>query len=70
MEPDRRIWRIAIVGGGIAGWAAAVMLGRRLGGHCSIHVIEASEAAIPGQAEATLPAMLELLRSMSRRRRG
>jgi tryptophan halogenase len=62
MEPDRRIRRIAIVGGGIAGWLAAVTLGRRLGGHCSIHVVETPEAVVPGQAEATQPALLELLR--------
>ncbi len=62
MEPDRRIRRIAIVGGGIAGWTAAVMLGRKLGGQCSIHVIEAPEPVIPGQGEATLPSILELLR--------
>jgi tryptophan halogenase len=62
MEPDRRIRRIAIVGGGVAGWLAAVTLGRRLGGQCSIHVVEMPEAIIPGQAEATLPAVLELLR--------
>jgi tryptophan halogenase len=62
MEPDRRIRRIAIVGGGITAWAAAVMLGRKLGGQCSIHVIEAPESAIPGHAEATQPAILEVLR--------
>ncbi|HEV7607614.1 MAG TPA: tryptophan halogenase family protein [Steroidobacteraceae bacterium] len=62
MEPDRRIRRIAIVGGGVAGWLAAVALGRKLGGHCSIHVVEAPETVIPGQAEATLPAVLDLLR--------
>jgi tryptophan 7-halogenase len=62
MEPDRRIRRIAIVGGGVAGWAAAIMLSRRLGGLCSIHLIDSPEAAFPGHAEATLPAILELLR--------
>jgi len=62
MEPDRRIRRIAIVGGGVAGWIAAVMLGRKLGGQCSIHVVEAPEPVTPGQAEATLPSILELLR--------
>src|SRR5688500_8663715 len=62
MEADRRIRRIAIVGGGIAGWTAAVMLGRKLGGQCSIHVVEAPEPAFPGQAEAVLPSWLELLR--------
>jgi tryptophan 7-halogenase len=62
MEPDRRIRRIAIVGGGVAGWAAAVMLGKKLGGQCSIHVVESPEPAFPGQAEATLPSVLELLR--------
>jgi len=62
MEPDRRIRRIAIVGGGIAGWTAAVMLGRKLGGQCSIHVVEAPEPVFPGQAEATQPSILELLR--------
>jgi tryptophan halogenase len=62
MEPDRRIRRIAIVGGGVAAWTAAVMLGRKLGGQCSIHVIEAPEPVFPGQAEATQPAVLDFLR--------
>jgi tryptophan 7-halogenase len=62
MEPDRRIRRIAIVGGGVAGWAAAVMLAKKLGGQCSIHVVETPEPAFMGQAEATLPALIELLK--------
>lgn len=62
MEPDRRIRRIAVVGGGTAGWTAAVMLNRKLGGHCSIHVVDAPEPLSPGHGEASLPAVLELLR--------
>jgi len=62
MEPDRRIRRIAIVGGGTAGWTAAAILGRKLGGQCSIHVIETPEPPPLGQAEATLPQFLEVLR--------
>ena len=56
MEPDRRIRRIAIVGGGIAGWTAAATLARKLGGHCSIHVVDTAEPAAAGLAEATQPA--------------
>ena len=62
MEPDRRIRRIAIVGGGIAGWTAAAMLARKLGGQCSIHVVDSAEAATPGFGEATQPVALELLK--------
>lgn len=62
MNPDRRIRRIAIVGGGIPGWLAAVTLSRRLGGSCSIHVIEGAEAPPTGEALAILPPVLELLR--------
>jgi tryptophan halogenase len=62
MEPDRRIRRIAVVGGGTAGWTAAAMLNRKLGGHCSIHVVDGSEAMSAGHGEGTLPQMLELLR--------
>ena len=62
MNPDRRIRRIAIVGGGISGWLAAVTLSRRLGGNCSIHVIEGPDAPPSGEALAILPPVLELLR--------
>jgi tryptophan halogenase len=63
-DTDRRISRIAIVGGGIAGWTAAATLARKLGGQCSIHLIESAEAAPVGLAEATHPAVLDLLRQI------
>jgi tryptophan 7-halogenase len=62
MNPDRRIRRIAIIGGGISGWLAAVTLSRRLGGNCSIHVVDGPEAPASGEALAILPPVLELLR--------
>src|SRR6186713_2537343 len=62
MAPDRRIRRIAIVGGGIAGWTAAAVLGRKLGGQCSIHVIDGADLAPARHAEPTQPQFLELLR--------
>ena len=62
MEPDRRIRRIAIVGTGIAAWTSAAVLARKLGGHCSIHVVDSGEPVAPGLADATQPLMLDLLR--------
>jgi tryptophan halogenase len=62
MGPDRRIRRIAVVGGGTTGWIAAAILGRKLGGQCSIHVIETPEPPPAGQAEPTLPQFLEILK--------
>lgn len=41
---------------------AASILGRKLGGQCSIHVIESPEPIFVGHAVATLPPFLELLR--------
>ena len=38
------------------------MLNRKLGGHCSIHVVEPAEPVSAGHAEATLPSVLELVR--------
>jgi tryptophan halogenase len=64
MEADRRIRRIAIVGGGIAGWTAATTLARKLGGQCSIHVVDSADAAAAGLAEASHPAVLEMLRQV------
>jgi len=38
------------------------MLGKKLGGQCSIHVVESPEVVFPGQGEATRPTILELLK--------
>src|SRR5689334_14923403 len=62
MDPDRRIRRIAIVGGGLAGWLAAISLARKLAGQASIHLIDAPEPGTAGLADSTIPPVLELLR--------
>jgi len=62
MNADPRIRRIAIVGGGVAGWTAAATLSRKLGGHCSIHVVDTAETATPGLAVQTQPSFLDTLR--------
>ncbi|HTU64432.1 MAG TPA: tryptophan halogenase family protein [Steroidobacteraceae bacterium] len=62
MEADRRIRRTAVVGGGFAGWLAAIALTRKLAGQVSIHVVDSPESGTAGLAETTIPPMLELLR--------
>lgn len=62
MTDDQRIRRIAIVGGGTAGWLAASMLARALPAGPSITVIESPEVGTIGVGEATIPPFMELLR--------
>jgi tryptophan halogenase len=46
----------------MAGWTAAAILSRKLGGHCSIHVVDSPEPVSAGFGEVTQPMMLELLK--------
>ena len=61
MGSDQRIQRIAIVGGGTAGWIAASALSRKLGATCSIHLIESPDIPTIGVGEATIPGIIDFI---------
>jgi tryptophan halogenase len=66
MSDTSQIKRIAIVGGGTAGWMAASILARSLPGTgCAITVIESPEIGTVGVGEATIPPIIDLLRLLN-----
>lgn len=62
MASDQRIKRIAILGGGTAGWTAASVLARTLPTYCAVSVVESPEIGTVGVGEATIPPFIDLLR--------
>jgi tryptophan halogenase len=62
---DRRIRKIAIVGGGTAGWMAAASLSKSLHGlGIQIRLIESARIGTVGVGEATVPPIMDFIRQL------
>ncbi|WP_037587393.1 FAD-dependent oxidoreductase [Stenoxybacter acetivorans] len=56
-----KIRNVTIVGGGTAGWCAAIMLRGILGKHVDVTVIESTEIGVIGVGEGGLPNLMDFL---------
>ena len=56
------VQRILVIGGGTAGWMTAAYLRRRT--NCQVALIESPNVPTVGVGEATIPAMIELLKAL------
>ncbi len=61
---NRKIRRIAIIGGGSAGWITAAALARSLQDDCSITLVESELIGTVGVGEATVPFVRQFNRSL------
>ena len=64
MQNDRNLQRIAIIGGGSAGWMAAAALANSLRGDCAIELVESDQIGVVGVGEATIPPIKNFNRSL------
>ncbi len=62
---DRRISRVAIIGGGTAGWMAAAGLAKSLAGMpVRIQLVESTQVGPIGVGEATVPPIMDFIRQL------